>query len=130
MINPLAQRNAAPHLVELHKGIDWMMLELILSSGRYRPQREKAWPQLILFKLLLLGCWDNLEIPLPSKRHKKYFPLHRFTGLSKFDPMPDNYTLQGFRSRLKAEGLLHASLEELNKQICSKGLSIGPAKDI
>lgn len=129
MINTLALRQASPELVQLYRRINWLPFENLLSASRKVPEHEQAWPQLILFRMLLLDCWDGHHQPRPDNRCR-FFGLHRFVGLGKTDSLPDQATLRRFQYRLESEGLLRLLLAELNRQITAKKLAIGPARDI
>ena len=58
---------AVKELDELNELIDWAEVESYLAEIHAKPQGEKAWPPLLMFKALLLQSWYNLSDPQLEK---------------------------------------------------------------
>jgi IS5 family transposase len=81
----------------------------------------KAYPALVMFKVLLLQSWHNLsDADMEFALHDR-FSFCRFAGFSLEDETPDHTTICRFRNLLAEEGLLQKLLDEVNDQLQARG---------
>ena len=118
------QHDAITELDELNQLIDWKSIERQLISVNNSPAGEKAWPPLMMFKILLLQSWYNLSDPACEKQLARDLLFRRFIELSLTEPVPDHSTIWRFRNTLNKSGLLQTLLDNINLQLNTKGLII------
>ena len=118
------QHDAITELDDLNQLIDWKSIELQLITINNNPLGERAWPPLMMFKILLLQSWYNLSDPACEKQLARDLLFRRFVNLSLTDPVPDHSTIWRFRNNLHKSGLLQKLLDHLNHQLNTQGLII------
>ena len=118
------QHDAITELDELNQLIDWKSIEHQMITINNNPMGERAWPPLMMFKILLLQSWYNLSDPACEKQLARDLLFRRFVELSLTDPVPDHSTIWRFRNTLNKSGLLHVLLDNINLQLNTKGLLI------
>jgi len=118
------QHDAITELDELNQLIDWKSIERQLISINNNPAGEKAWPPLMMFKILLLQSWYNLSDPACEKQLARDLLFRRFIELSLTESVPDHSTIWRFRNTLNKSGLLQTLLDNINLQLNTKGLII------
>lgn len=100
------------------------MIELQLRTIHNNPVGERAWPPLVMFKILLLQAWYRLSDPACEKQLVRDLLFRRFVGLSRQDPVPDHSTIWRFRNKLNEEGYLQPLLNVINDQLNQRGVLI------
>ena len=120
----LVNHAALEELDDINTLINWCRIETMLSSIHNKRSGEKAWPPLIMFKVLLLQSWYNLSDPGLEKQLARDLLFRRFVGLSLSESVPDHSTLWRFRHLLEKADLLDQLLEEVNTQLADDGLLI------
>ena len=121
-----AQKRNRPNFLDaVSVLIKWEPVEKILKKKLGRKDENavgvKAYPALVMFKVLLLQAWHNLS------DEDMEFALHdrlsfcRFAGFSLEDETPDHTTICRFRCHLVEKGLLQKLLDEVNKQLQAQG---------
>lgn len=116
--------DALTELDDFETIIDWSVIERQLSSIHSNPMGEKAWPPLMMFKILLLQSWYNLSDPACEKQLARDLLFRRFAGLSIDDGVPDHSTIWRFRTTLHKEGHLQPLLNLINDQLNARGVLI------
>ena len=105
--------------------LDWVRIEKLLKTGLGRTQNPcagaKAYPALLMFKVLLLQQWYDLSDQDTEFALLDRISFSRFTGLSLNDSVPDHTTICRFRNLLVEKDLLEILLHEINKQMEQKG---------
>ena len=105
--------------------LNWRPIEKLLQRKLDRTNKVtpgvKAYPALLMFKILLLQQWYGLsdqeaEIALIDR-----FSFVRFTGLSLEDSVPDHTTICRFRNLLIEKGVLKQLLDTVNARLKKQG---------
>ncbi|MGC9424242.1 IS5 family transposase, partial [Vibrio sp.] len=104
--------------------IDWSVIEHQLSRIHSNPMGEKAWPPIMMFKVLLLQSWYNLSDPACEKQLARDLLFRRFARLNIDDGVPDHSTIWRFRTKLQKEGHLQPLLDLINDQLHAQGVLI------
>lgn len=118
------EHQAITELDELNQLIDWKAIESQMSDINNNPMGEKAWPPLMMFKILLLQSFYNLSDPACEKQLARDLLFKRFANLSLNSPVPDHSTIWRFRNNLNKSGLLQVLLDTINDQLNSQGILI------
>jgi IS5 family transposase len=118
------EHDALTELDDIQNLIDWSVIERQLSTLHNNPMGEKAWPPLVMFKILLLQAWYNLSDPACEKQLVRDLLFRRFVGLRLQDAVPDHSTIWRFRNKLNEEGHLQALLNVINDQLNQRGVLI------
>ena len=118
------QHEALTELDDLNQLIDWKSIESQMNTINNNPMGEKAWPPLVMFKILLLQSFYNLSDPACEKQLARDLLFRRFVNLSLTDPVPDHSTIWRFRNTLNKNGILQKLLDNINHQLNSQGLII------
>lgn len=102
--------------------IDWKPFEKelagVYNSGLGRP----SYPQLALFKTLLLQQWYGLSDPAMEEALADRISFRRFSGLSLHDNVPDHSTICRFRAQMQSR--MERMMEQLNRQLEQRGFMI------
>ena len=80
------QHEALTELDDLNQLIDWKSIESQMNTINNNPMGEKAWPPLVMFKILLLQSFYNLSDPACEKQLARDLLFRRFVNLSLTDP--------------------------------------------
>lgn len=118
------QHEALTELDELNQLIDWTSIERQMITINNNPMGERAWPPLMMFKILLLQSFYNLSDPACEKQLARDLLFRRFVNLSLTDPVPDHSTIWRFRNHLNKSGLLQQLLDNINHQLNTQGILI------
>lgn len=118
------QHEALTELDELNQLIDWKSIEFQMITVNNNPMGERAWPPLMMFKILLLQSFYNLSDPACEKQLARDLLFRRFINLSLTDPVPDHSTIWRFRNNLNKSGLLQKLLDNINHQLNTQGVII------
>lgn len=120
------QRRKRPNFLDAVNGmVQWKPIEKILHKKLKRNVVNavgvKAYPALVMFKILLLQSWftlsdEDMEFALHDR-----ISFARFTGFSLEDETPDHTTICRFRNLLVEKKLLHTLLDEINNQLMRQG---------
>lgn len=120
------QRRKRPNFLDaIEAMLKWERIERLLKKKLGRNEENavgvKAYPAVVMFKVLLLQSWFSLS------DEDMEFALHdrisfaRFTGFSLEDETPDHTTICRFRNLLVEKKLLHKLLDEINEQLMRQG---------
>ena len=120
----MADHAALEELDDINELIDWGRIESMLKDIHSKPQGEKAWPPLMMFKALLLQSWYSLSDPGLEKQLARDLLFRRFVDLSLSESVPDHSTFWRFRNLLEKAGLFEQLLEEINGQLAEQSLLI------
>lgn len=120
------QRRKRPNFLDAIDGIiKWQRIETLLHKklGRHQTNAAgvKAYPSLVMFKVLLLQSWFNLSDEAMEYALHDRISFARFTGFSLEDETPDHTTICRFRNLLVEKKLLKKLLEEINHQLMRQG---------
>ncbi|WP_044411882.1 IS5/IS1182 family transposase [Thiomicrospira microaerophila] len=102
--------------------IDWSACEALMLNIHSNPMGERAFPPLLMFKILLLQIWYSLSDPSCEKQLARDLLFCRLVQLSLTDSVPDHSTIWRFRQRLQKDNLLDALFENINNQLRQQGL--------
>jgi IS5 family transposase len=102
--------------------IDWKPFEKELAGVYNSARGRPSYPQLALFKTLLLQQWYGLSDPAMEEALADRISFRRFTGLSLHDNVPDHSTICRFRAQ--AQSRLNHLLDLLNLQFEQRGFLI------
>ncbi len=118
-------RNKATFLDGVSAMINWKRIETTLhrALGRNQELRAgvKAYPALLMLKILLLQQWYGLSDLDTEASLIDRISFIRFTGLSLEDSVPDHTTICRFRNLLVSKGVLKPLLDEINGQFEKQG---------
>lgn len=120
----LIDHDALKELDDVHALIDWSRLERMLATIHARPQGEKAWPPILMFKALLLQSWYSLSDPGLEKQLARDLLFRRFVGLDISESVPDHSTFWRFRQKLEQLSLMERLLNEVNRQLSEQALYV------
>jgi IS5 family transposase len=120
----LHEHAALTELDDIQNLIDWSEIEDLLRSIHNNPMGEKAWPPLLMFKILLLQAWYNLSDPACEKHMARDLLFRRFAGLGLHDSVPDHSTIWRFRNTLTKAEKLQPLLTLINDQLNRQGVLI------
>ena len=111
---------------KLDKAIDWTRVETILLSHftvGTSSEGADAYPQLLLFKCMLLQKWFRINSdPELENQINDRLSFKKFLDLSFSKPSPDHSTFSRFRSRLSKNAMDQINSEIL-RQFETKGLT-------
>jgi len=118
------QHQAITELDDLNQLIDWKSIERLMKNLHNKTTGEKAWPPLMMFKILLLQSFYNLSDPACEKQLARDLLFRRFVNLSLSSPVPDHSTIWRFRNHLNESGLMQKLLNNVNYQLNKQGIII------
>jgi len=118
------QHQAITELDDLNELIDWKAIERLMKNLHNKNVGEKAWPPLMMFKVLLLQSFYNLSDPACEKQLARDLLFRRFVNLSLSSPVPDHSTIWRFRNHLNESGLMTKLLNNVNYQLNKQGIII------
>jgi len=105
--------------------INWQRLEKLLKRTLGRKDENtagvKAYPALLMLKILLLQQWYGLSDAETEQALLDRISFVRFTGLSLEDSVPDHTTICRFRNLLMEKGIFRQLLDEVNGQMEKQG---------
>ncbi len=114
-------------LQQIRALIDWdavtNVLEKHYPTGQ-SGQGRKAYPALVLYKMLLLQTWYNLSDYGVEEQVNDSLSCMRFCGLQLEDEVPDHSVVCRSRKALNQSGAWEVLLEQINSQFTKHGLSI------
>jgi len=100
--------------------IDWKKIETLINryyTKGYTLKGEKPYSGLVLFKMLLIGVWNNLSDERTEDYVNESVSTMRFCGLGLEDSVPDHSTLSRFRSTLTSTKAMDKLLKAINKNL-------------
>ncbi len=120
------QRRKRPNFLDaVDSMLKWGRIEKLLKKKLGRSEENaagvKAYPALVMFKVLLLQSWFNLSDEDTEFALHDRISFARFTGFSLEDETPDHTTICRFRNLLVEKKLLHKLLDEINTQLMGQG---------
>jgi IS5 family transposase len=77
----------------------------------------KPYSGLLLFKMLLIGIWNDLSDVQLEIHVNDSLSAMRFCGMSLEDQVPDHSTLSRLRSELTADGGMDKFLSGINREL-------------
>jgi Transposase and inactivated derivatives, IS5 family len=106
--------------------INWSRIEKILKTKLGRIDNApspgvKAYPALLMFKILLLQQWYGLSDQDTEFALLDRISFSRFTRLSLHESVPDHTTICRFRNLLVEKNILKMLLDEINRQTEKQG---------
>jgi IS5 family transposase len=104
--------------------VRWYRFGKLLSGLRQGGPGAPSWPVLVMFKALLLGALYGLSERELEEAIGDRLSFRRFVGLSYEEAVPDHSSLNRFRNRLVAEGLMDKLFAELDKQLEAAGVML------
>jgi IS5 family transposase len=118
-------RGKATFLDGVSAMINWKRIETVLHKALGRNQElragGKAYPALLMLKIILLQQWYDLSDMDTEAALIDRISFVRFTGLSLEDSVPDHTTICRFRNLLVSKGVLKQLLDEINGQMEKQG---------
>jgi IS5 family transposase len=118
-------RNKGTFLDGVNAMMQWKPIEKLLKNGLGRKddlQRGiKAYPALLMFRILLLQSWYGLSDQETEGALLDRISFSRFAGISLSEDVPDHTTICRFRNSLVQKGLLEKLLNEVNRQFSRQG---------
>jgi IS5 family transposase len=123
------QRSASTSVFynQINTLVDWSQIEKEIN--RYYHKGEtlqgcKPYGGVLLFKMLLLGMWNDLSDIKTENHVRDSLSATRFCGLKLEDPVPDHSTLSRFRSELTANKGMDKILLAFNRQFEKHHLTV------
>lgn len=104
--------------------IDWKPIAERVEAIYGAPEGRPSYPPLVMVKAHLLAQWYRLSDPELEEALGDRLSFRRFCGLGLADETPDHVTLWRFRGELGRRGLGEALLEEVNRQLETRGLIV------
>lgn len=107
--------------------IDWKLVERTIDRYYKKGNNlkgEKPYSGLLLFKMLLIGIWNNFSDPQTEDYLNDSLSAMRFCELDLEDSVPDHSTLSRFRTALTNAGAMDKLLSTINRQLERKELII------
>ncbi len=120
----MSEHDALKELDDINALINWKSIEQHLTQIHSKTRGERAWPPLMMFKVLLLQSWYNLSDPATEKQLARDLLFRRFIDLSLSETVPDHSSIWRFRNGLQKQGLYEVLLSEINNQLVQRGLII------
>jgi IS5 family transposase len=111
-------------LERIHACIDWIRIERLVSKLHGAPDGRKAYPPLVMVKVLLLQQWYQLSDPRVQEALADSLSFRVFAGLGMQDGTPDYSTVSRFRKALTDKGLGQALFDEIADQLDRQGLIV------
>lgn len=107
--------------------IDWNSIEKTIEKYYLKGNNlkgEKPYSGLLLFKMLLIGIWNNFsDVQTEDYLNDSLSAMH-FCDLDLEDSVPDHSTLSRFRTTLTDKGAMDKLLSEINRQLEIKKLIV------
>lgn len=100
--------------------IDWSKIENQINKFYTKSKNFEGRPAyngVLLFKMLLIGVWNNLSDERTETLVNDSLSAMKFCGLALEDQVPDHSTLSRFRSELTGKGVIDKLLVTFNKQL-------------
>jgi IS5 family transposase len=123
MVSDVGRRSSGT-LERIDLLVDWPGLEKVMGNLYPSAKGERAFPPLVMLKILLLQCWHGLSDPEMEAALDDRLSFRRFAGLAVDDQVPDHATIWRFRQRLADRGLDGELLAEVARQIDAAGLIV------
>lgn len=117
-------RKSGEVLEQIAALVDWPAVEALLGGFYQSHTGEKAFPPLVMFKVLLLQAWHGLSDPEMEASLDDRMSFRRFAGFSADDPVPDHATIWRFRQKLVERKLDQPLLAEVARQLDVRGLVV------
>ena len=115
-------RRSSAWLERIDRLVDWQALGEPLKDLYQSRLGEKAFPAVVMLKVVLLQCWHGLSDPAMEAALDDRLSFRRFAGLALEDPVPDHATIWRFRQRLADRDLDQVLLQEVERQLDKAGL--------
>ena len=107
--------------------IDWQGINKIVSRYYTKGKNErgqKAYSGLLLFKMLLVGKWNNLSDYGVEDLVNDSLSANKFCGLDLESSVPDHSVLSRFRSELTQAGAFDKLEKEMERQLAERGVMV------
>ncbi len=118
-------RNKPTFLDGVSAMVNWKPVEKLLQRQLGRSVAvqagPRAYPALLMLKILLLQQWYGLSDLETEAALLDRISFVRFTGLSLEDSVPDHTTICRFRNLLTEKNILKKLLDEINNQLEKQG---------
>lgn len=107
--------------------IDWHKIDKQIKhyyQANHGEVGRDGYAGLLLFKMLLLGIWNNLSDYGTEELVNDSLSASSFCGLSLEDNVPDHSILSRFRTYMTKRGVFDKLLANINKQLEQKSLMV------
>ncbi len=105
---------------QVDKIIDWNPISTIIETYYEKglsASGEKPYDGLLLFKMLLIGMWNNLSDVKVEEHVNDSLSAMKFCGMQLEDSVPSYSVLSRFRSELTQKNVFDLLLSEINHQL-------------
>lgn len=119
-LDPGLGRNG--RLERIHAVLDWSLIEQLVGELHSAAEGRRAYPPLIMVKILLLQQWYGMSDPRAEEALSDSLAFRRFVGLGMADGTPDHSTISRFRLLLGEAGLDAALFAQVCGQLEQRGL--------
>lgn len=120
----LIQHKSLNELDLVHDIINWQAIQETLSKLHTSKAGNKAYPPLMMFKILILQAWYNLSDEALEKQIARDLMFRRFIDLSLSQSVPDHSSIWRFRQLLNTEQLLEPLLEQINTHLTQNSIIV------
>lgn len=103
--------------------IDWKPIEKEINKAYSKGNDvvgRKAYPGIVLFKMLLVGIWYGLSDERTEEMVCENLSASKFCGLEVEDDVPDHSVLSRFRKELTEKRAFERILNKVNQQLKEK----------
>lgn len=103
--------------------IEWKVIEKEIEKVYHKGSDavgRKAYPGIVLFKMLLIGIWYNLSDERTEEMVCENLSASKFCGLEVEDEVPDHSVLSRFRKELTEKRAFERILNIVNQQLKEK----------
>ncbi|EKB58269.1 IS5/IS1182 family transposase [Bergeyella zoohelcum] len=107
--------------------IDWRPISAIIDKHYQKElsaSGEKPYDGLLLFKMLLIGMWNNLSDVKVEEHVNDSLSAMKFCGMQLEDNVPSYSVLSRFRTELTEKKAFDSLLSEINHQLEKYGILI------
>ncbi|MFK8295749.1 transposase [Capnocytophaga canimorsus] len=98
--------------------IDWKLISAIIDKHYQKglsASGEKPYDGLLLFKMLLIGMWNNLSDVKVEEHVNDSLSAMKFCGMQLEDSVPSYSVLSRFRTELTEKKTFDSLLSEINR---------------
>lgn len=121
------RKTKSSFLDQIEKLIHWKPIETLLekhyTTGQARKGR-KAYPPMLLFKMILLQTWYNLSDYAVEEQVNDSLAFMKFCDLQLEDEVPDHSIVCRFRNALNKAGIWEQLLNKINHQLTKYGVLV------
>lgn len=107
--------------------INWKSIETVINryyTKAHNLRGEKPYSGLVLFKMLLIGIWNDLSDERCEDFINESVSAMLFCGLTLEDSVPDHSTLSRFRTEMTKSGAFDKLLKSVNRELSKHKLVV------